>query len=303
MLEQIVQMLVFPGFFSAALIGFLYEGLTRKLAARMQSRVGPPVWQPFFDWVKLMFKESIVPRNAMPLLFTLCPVAAFAASLSAVFVIPVYGQAMINFQGNMIVLIYLLVISSLAIALAGWASGNPLAFHGSVREIVQLFSYELPFILSLFTIGIFTGFSVAPFMAWQFPLAFLGYMASMQGKLSLPPFHIPDAEQEIVSGPLVEYSGSRLGMFSLARAVSFWVLASLGAVLFLGGSSSLLPGMWPDSLLWFFLKSLAIVFLVSVTKVVFSRLRIEQALRLYWFFLGPLVLIDLFRAATGFMVF
>jgi NADH-quinone oxidoreductase subunit H len=295
------QLLVFPGLLAAIGIGFLYEGLTRKLAARMQSRVGPPVWQPALDWVKLMFRESVVPRNAFSLLFTALPVLAFAATLTATSLLPVAGLPLIGFPGDMLILIYLLLMGSLAVALAGWASGNPMGFQGSVREVTLLFSYELPFVLSLLTVGMATGFSVLPFVAWQFPFAFAGFLAACLGKLSLPPFHIPDAEQELVAGPLVEYSGSRLGMFHLARAAGFWVMASLGAVLFLGGTETLTL-FGPGDVASFLLKSLAVVVVLSVMKAGFSRLRTEQALRLCWLFLSPLVLVDFVRALTGLLV-
>jgi NADH-quinone oxidoreductase subunit H len=292
MLQEIFFMLVFPGLLSAGFFGLLYEGIVRKLAARMQSRVGPPVWQPFLDWIKLMSKENITPRNGVGFVMTLCPVMAFAAALSVVVFIPVAGFSPALFSGNVLVVIYLLALYTLCFAVAGWASGSPLGSVGSIREITLLFSYEFPFIVSLLTIGFMTGFTVSPFLAWHFPLALLAFMASVMASLSLPPFHVPDAEQEIVGGPLAEYSGPRLGMFSLAHAVKFWVLISLGAVMFLGGGP----------IEWFLIKSLALVFVVTATRVAFARLRIDQAFRLFWLVIGPLALIDLIRAIFGIWV-
>jgi len=292
MLQEIFFLLVFPGLLAAVGFGLIYEGLARKITARMQSRIGPPVWQPFFDWVKLMSKENITPKNGVGFLMTLCPVIAFASVLSAIIFIPVAGFSPAGFQGNMLIVIYLLVIYTLSFAVAGWASGSPLGSVGSIRELTLLFSYEFPFIVSLLTIGFMTGFQVSPFLALHFPLAFLAFLVSVIGSLSLPPFHVAEAEQEIVGGPLAEYSGPRLGMFSLAKAVKFWVLISLGAVMFLGGGP----------IEWFLIKSLALVILVSVAKTVFARLRIDQAFRLFWFVIGPLALIDLIRAIFGIWV-
>jgi len=163
---------------------------------------------------------------------------------------------------------------------------------GAIRELTLLFSYEFPFIVSLLTIGFMTGFTISPFVAWQFPLAFFAFLASVIGSLSLPPFHVAEAEQEIVGGPLAEYSGPRLGMFSLAHAVKFWVLISLGAVLFLGGGT----------IEWFLIKSLLLVIALAMAKTVFARLRIDQAFRLLWLVIGPLALIDLIRAVFGIWV-
>lgn len=289
MINEIFFLLVFPGLLAAAFFGLLYEGIARKITARMQSRIGPPVWQPFFDWVKLMSKENITPRNGVSFVMTICPVIAFASALSAVVFIPVTGYSPASFSGNMLVVIYLLVVYTLSFAVAGWASGSPLGSVGSIRELTLLLSYEFPFIVSLLTIGFMTGFTISPFLAWQLPLAFFAFLVSVIGSLSLPPFHVPDAEQEIVGGPLVEYSGPRLGMFSLAKAVKFWVLISLGTVMFLGGGT----------IEWFLIKSLALVILVSVAKTVFARLRIDQTFRLFWLVIGPLALIDLIRVMFG----
>jgi NADH-quinone oxidoreductase subunit H len=292
MLNEIFYLLVFPGLISAGFFGLLYEGILRKLSARMQNRVGPPVWQPFLDWIKLMSKENITPRNGVGFMMTLCPLMAFAAALSVIVFLPVTGPSLAGFQGNLIFVIYLLVFYTLSLALAGWSSGSAYGSVGSIREITQLFGYEFPFIISLLTVGFMTGFQVSPFLAWQFPFAFLAFIVSAMGALSLPPFHVPDAEQEIVGGPLAEYSGPRLGMFSLAKAVKFWVLISLGAVMFLGGGS----------LEFFLVKSLFLVILIAVTKTVLARLRIDQSFRLFWLVIGPLAMIDLIRAIFGIWV-
>jgi NADH-quinone oxidoreductase subunit H len=292
MIQEIIYLLVFPGLVAAGAIGLLYEGIVRKITARMQSRVGPPVWQPFFDWLKLMSKENITPKNGVGFAMTICPVIAFSAALSAVVFVPVAGVYLALFPGNLLVVIYFLAIYTLALAAAGWASGSPLGSVGAIREVTQLFAYEFPLIVSLLTIGVMTGFAVMPFLALHFPLAFFAFIVSAMGALSLPPFHVPDAEQEIVGGPLVEYSGPRLGMFSLAKAVKFWALVSIGAVMFLGGGP----------LEWFFLKSLALVVLIAVVKSVFGRLRIDQSFRFFWLIVGPVALIDLIRALFGIWV-
>lgn len=289
MINELFFLLVFPGLLSAGFFGLLYEGLSRKISARFQSRVGPPVWQPFLDFVKLISKENITPKNGVGFVMTFCVMVAFAAPLAAMVFIPVAGYSPASFQGNLLIVIYLLVLYTLALALAGWASGSPLASVGSIREVTQMFGYEFPFIVSLLTVGMFTGFSVAPYFAWQFPLAFLAFFFSSMAALSLAPFHVPDAEQEIVGGPLVEYSGPRLGMLSLAHGLKLWVIVSLGAVMFLGGGP----------IEWFFIKSLALLLLFIFAKNVFARLRIDQSFRLLWLVIAPLAVIDLVRAILG----
>ncbi len=290
MFEILFQALVFPGFIASFVIGFLYAGIVRKIAAHMHHRIGPPVWQPFLDFVKLMSKENITKKGSVDFLMTFSPVISFASMLTVIAFVPVAGSGMLSFGGSVFVVIYLLVMSSAFLALAGFATGNPFGSVGSIREITQLVSYEFPFIVSLITVGFLTGFEIVPYFALHFPFAFFAFLAGVLGKLSLPPFHIPEAEQEIVAGPLTEYSGPRLAMFELARAVGFWVLISLGAVFFLGAGD----------LVTFAVNSLALLAVLIVFRVIFARLRISSAFRLYWFVIGPLAVIDLVRVVAGF---
>ncbi|MCK4335518.1 MAG: NADH-quinone oxidoreductase subunit H [Candidatus Aenigmarchaeota archaeon] len=290
MFEMLFQALVFPGFLAAFVIGFLYLGIMRKVAAHMQHRIGPPIWQPFLDFFKLLSKENIQTKDSVGFLLTLCPIISFASVLTVIIFVPVAGFGMVSFQGSVFVVIYFLVMSSAFLALAGFATGNPFGSVGSIREITQLVSYEFPFVVSLITIGYLTGFEIIPYFSLHFPFAFLAFLTGVLGKLSLPPFHIPEAEQEIVAGPLTEYSGPRLAMFELARAIGFWVLISIGAVFFLGAGN----------IVMFAVNSLALLFVLIIFRVVFARLRISNAFRLYWFIIGPLAVIDLVRALVGF---
>jgi NADH-quinone oxidoreductase subunit H len=289
MLEMLFNALVFPGFLAACAIGFLYEGIVRKVAAHAHHRIGPPVWQPFLDWVKLMSKENIRPKEGIGFLMTLSPIISLASLLTVVLFIPVAGLVIFSFPGSLFVVIYFLVMYSAFFAVAGFATGNPFGYVGGIREITQMVSYEFPFIVSLVTLGFLTGFEIVPFLPLQLPFAFLAFITGVQGKLCLPPFHIPEAEQEIVSGHLTEYAGPRLAMFGLAKAAGFWVLISLGSVYFLGAAS----------LLTFFVNSLILLLLVIIIRTLFARLRISQAFRLYWFVIGPLALVDLARVLIG----
>jgi NADH-quinone oxidoreductase subunit H len=255
----------------------------------MQHRVGPPVWQPFLDFFKLMSKENITAKSTYGVLATLSPVVAFASLLTAGIFIPVAGTGLVSFPGDLFVVIYFLVLSSVFIALAGFAARNPFASLGGIRELTQLFSYEFPFVVSLVTVGVLTQFRTIPSFSLAFPFASFAFVMGMLGKLSLPPFHIPEAEQEIVAGPTTEYSGPRLAMFEMAKAAAFWVMISLGAVLFLGANT--LPS--------FAACSLGLLAVLIVFRAVFARLPVGQAFRIYWFIIAPLAIIDLVRALAG----
>lgn len=289
MLEILFHALIFPGVLAAIAIGFLYEGIARKVAAHAHHRIGPPIWQPFLDWVKLMSKENIQAKQGIGFLMTLSPIISFASLLTVMLFIPVAGFVIFSFHGSLLVVIYFLVMYSAFFAVAGFATGNPFGYVGGVREITQIVSYEFPLIVSLLTLGLLTGFEIIPFLSLQFPFAFLAFITGIQGKLCLPPFHIPEAEQEIVAGHLTEYAGPRLAMFELSKAVGFWVLISLGAVYFLGATS----------IITFFVNSLMLLVLIIIIRTIFARLRISQAFRLYWFVIGPLALIDMVRVIIG----
>ncbi|MBN2101544.1 MAG: NADH-quinone oxidoreductase subunit H [Candidatus Aenigmarchaeota archaeon] len=291
MLPEIFSVLIFPGLLSAIIIGLLYEGIGRKITARMQHRRGPPIYQPFFDWIKTMTKENITPKAGNSFLMTLCPIVSFAAAVSAIIFVPVTGFS-IGFEGNVFVFLYFLLISVVFLAVAGFATGSPFGVIGSMREVMQIIAYELPFIISVITLGFISGFQIVAFSAFYLPFTVFGFMLGILGKLGLPPFHIPEAEQEIVEGPMTEYTGPRLGMFQLSHAALVWVLISSAVVMIFGGGN----------IIEFFIKSLLILIVLMFIKNVFSRAKINQAFKFYWLVVMPLVLIDLVRVLTGFMV-
>jgi NADH-quinone oxidoreductase subunit H len=292
MITELFQALVFPGFAAAFIFGFLYQGVLRKTTARMQSRRGPPVWQPFIDFAKLMTKENIEPADSFGPLMAISPVISFAAALTVVLFLPIGGAAVISFGFSLFLVIYLLILSGVFFALGGLASSSPFGSLGAAREIMQMISIEFPFIISLVTAGVLTNFTVRPLNMLQFPFAFIAFIVCLQARLALPPFHIQDAEQEVVAGPLTEYSGPRLAMAELGKATTLWVMISLGAVLFLGA----------DSLITFAAGSIILFAIVILARVVFARLKLDQSFRLFWLVIGPLAVIDLVRVLLGLYV-
>jgi len=292
MLSEIFSIVFFPGLLSAIIIGLLYEGIGRKITARMQHRRGPPIYQPFFDWIKTMTKENVTPNAGNSFLMTLCPIVSFAAAVSAIAFVPVAGFNAIGFEGNVFVFLYFLLISVAFIAIAGFATGSPFGVIGSMREVIQIISYELPFIISVITLGFLSSFQISAMNVFYLPFTVFGFFAGILGKLGFPPFHIPEAEQEIVEGPMTEYTGPRLGMFQLSHAALLWVLISSASVMIFGGGN----------IIEFFIKSLLILIVLMFVKNVFSRAKINQAFKFYWLVVVPLVIIDLVRVLTGFMV-
>lgn len=294
MIIDAIKIFVYPGMIFIIIFSLFYFGFLRKITARMQNRIGPPLWQPIFDIIKLFSKENIIPENAK-LGFTLWPVLSIASILTAGLMIPIGGDVVLNTSGGIILILYFFVISTISSFLAGLSSGNPFGIVGGLRKIVQLISYEFPFIVSLIVPALFFK-TLSPFMinSYQiisgplfllYPLASSAFFISILAKCEIPPFHIPDAHQEIVSGYMVEYTGTRLAYLHLVHMVKFFVLISLGICLFFGGSLTFVD---------FILKSFILLVLITIVKVVVARLRVDQMLKFYWFF-GFLALLDLLR--------
>ncbi|NOQ55891.1 MAG: hypothetical protein GQ477_03750 [Nanohaloarchaea archaeon] len=284
---MLFELLVYPGIIFIILTAVLYSGIMRKIAARMQNRIGPPIYQVFYDIIKLTGKENIRPKQAKPG-FTLFPAIALASALIAGILIPVYAP-IISFTGDYIAIIYFLLFSSVAVFMSGYASSNNLAVTGAIRGIVLIFAYELSFIISIIVpILAFSLTSIQSFDTWliaYYPLAALSMFIAMLAKVEIPPFHIPNAHQELVGGYSVEFTGRRLALIELTTIVKTFVLILLMVTLYLGGAQNIFI---------LTIKSLAVLFALTLSRVLFARLRIEQALRFYWIF-ALIAAIDLIR--------
>ncbi|MGY4707376.1 respiratory chain complex I subunit 1 family protein [Candidatus Bipolaricaulota sp. J31] len=297
-------------------VGFLYKGLDRKLAARLQGRIGPPLRQPVLDVTKLLLKENVVPRTAIPWLFRGAPFLAFVAATTALLYLPVGSlRPVLSGYGDLVLLLYLLAIPALALAMGGFASGSPYAVVGAQREIVMMMSYEFPLAIAavgiawrLSTLGLSPAFSLAtiaanPLWGTVGPLGWVGLLflfaallVVTPAELSKIPFDIPEAETEIAGGLLVEYSGVSLALFYLADVIKTVVIAALVVALFIpyGIAAPLgITGVGGQvlDLLFFLLKLFGVIFFaVTVVRVAFARLKVDQVAR---FYLLPTTLIAL----------
>ena len=298
--KEILQLLIFPGFVFLILFAWLAEWVDRKAYARFQNRLGPPWFQPFADFLKLLAKEEIVPAGLSKKLANWLPVIGLASVATAFLYIPVWRTAAASFfEGDLIIVIYLLSLPTLVLFLAGWYSTNAFAGVGATRAITQLISYEVPFILSLVAPAILAGsMSISVIAAfaranpWVIPVDIIGLVVaiiSLQAKLERVPFDAPEAETEIVAGPLTEYTGRTLAVFRLMSDVLMVVGAGLIVSVFLGG----LPG-GPLGFPVFVLETLAVVVVLSLIRAVTARLRIEQVVAFCWRRLVPLSIIQVF---------
>jgi NADH-quinone oxidoreductase subunit H len=283
-MNPIFALLIFPGGLFVVAAGLLYEWIDRKLVARFQNRIGPRWFQPLADTVKLLAKEEIVLRDVNALLFFGLPVVALAGALSAALYVPMAGlPPAYSFTGDLIVTLYLLSLMTLCTGLAGANTTNRFSLVGATRALTQLFSYEAPFLLALLGPAILAGSwnvglvnQYAHNHLWMLiiqPVGFLVALVGLMGKLELPPFDAPEAETEIVSGAMTEYSGRGYALFRLGRNVELVIGLTLVAAFYLGGLTNPLD---------FVLKTLALLFITSVLQSLFARLRIDQTVGMWW---------------------
>lgn len=299
--------IVFPGLLFASLIGLLYMGIDRKVTGHLQHRIGPPIWQEFIDCGKLMTKEDITPSAAIRSVFTAAPLFALGSLAAVMLLLPVSSaQPVLMLTADLIIIIYLLNIPAISMILGGYSSGSPFAIAGAGRYIVQLLSYEFVFILSIAAVAVKVGtLSLTEIISYQasqgwliwdwklLPAIVATFMAA-QGKLLRTPFDIPEAESEIVAGPLTEYSGPKLAIWRISYDVETIAVAALLVSLFLGGPAGYAIGnVQIPAIVDFLIKSFLIVMLTTVARNIMARVRIDQALKFYWTFGVLLAVISL----------
>jgi NADH-quinone oxidoreductase subunit H len=295
---MILYILPFFAFLFFAILGMLSSGIDRKIVGRIQWRVGPPWWQSFADFFKLIQKETLLPQGSQRILFFLAP---FLGLVGLIAVASIFTGLFFGIPGDMITVIYSLLLPSLALLLGGASSANVLATIGVAREMKLLIGYELPFIISLLVPVMKCGsFYLDDLVQWQessgaFALSLSGFIAfftaliSLIAKLGYTPFDIAEAETELAGGIIIEYSGRLLAIFKLMK----WLLLSVG--IFLLVLLFFNPG---KNALLILLKYLGVLFLISLIRSTNPRLRIDQAITLFW---GRLLLISLFAATLAFM--
>ena len=300
-MNPILAYLIFPGFLFTAIVGMFASWIDRKVTARVQWRVGPLLLQPLYDFIKLLGKETIVPKGSSRTTFLLAPLFGLAAVTlvsTLVWMAILFPEK--GFTGDLIVVIYFLMIPSLAVIIGGFASRNPIASLGASREMKLMLADELPFILAVIVPVIQSGGAIrlgdlinhqnnyGMIFSWQYPsgiIALIVAIVAMQAKLTLVPFDIPEAETEIMSGPYVEYSGPPLAVFKLTRMMMLFTLPMTLVLLFLGGMH--FQG-W--AILWSVLKYLALLVLITLIRNTNPRVRIDQAMKFFW---GPVTLLGI----------
>lgn len=284
----------------------LYE---RHLLAALQRRQGPNItgffglFQAIADGLKLLLKESILPKRANFLIFILSPVFTFGLALAGWIVIPVsLGEVLCDFNLG---ILYTFAISSLGVhtvIMAGWSSNSKYAFLGGLRSAAQMISYEVSMGVTLLSVLLLAGsLNYSTIVESQtniwlylplFPV-FLIFFVTALAETNRHPFDLPEAEAELVSGYNVEYSAMGFALFFLAEYSNIILMSSVTAILFLGGWHEFFmffPFTWMPTEFCFALKTMFFVTLFVIVRGVLPRYRYDQLMRLGWKIFLPLSL-------------
>jgi len=280
--------------------------LDRRIWGAVQKRKGPNVVGPFgllqtvADALKYIFKEIIIPASSNKVIFILAPVITMTLALVAWAVIP-FDNELVLADINVGIL-YLFAVSSLGvygIIMGGWASNSKYPFLGAIRSAAQMVSYEVSIgiiiinvllcVGSLNLIDIVNAQQSLWFVVPLFPM-FVVFFISALAETNRPPFDLPEAEAELVSGYQTEYSGMMYAMFWLGEYANILLMCAMGAILFLGGWLPLIdifPFNAVPGPLWMILKILFLFFLFALVKAIVPRYRYDQLMRLGWKILLP----------------
>jgi NADH-quinone oxidoreductase subunit H len=332
----IVLGVVFFGIFPGIVAYMVWA--ERKAAARFQDRIGPNrvgplgLLQPIADAIKLLTKEDIVPRSADQWVHLLAPVLILVSAFLVLPVIPFgVGLAAVNPPSGLLYLIAVSSISALGIFLAGWSSRNKYSLLGAMRAVAQLVSYEVPQVLSLVPIVLWTGslsmvaiFDKQVEYGWFLfsPPGMLGFVIltiANIAEVNRTPFDLPEAESEIIAGYHTEYSGMRFGLFFLAEYLGVFAVSCLGTAVFLGGGTlpypftgepvntfaggaSLISKIFVNlPLIGIFMGKVSLyVFLMFWIRCTLPRLRVDQLMSFAWKVMIPLSIINVLIAAIWF---
>ena len=288
------------------LVAPFFQGVLRKITARIQSRQGPPIRQPYYDTFKLLGKEDIE-SGVSPKMQRFATYLSLASILAVGCLVPMGFSAPMNGAGDAILVIYLLTLSGICVLLAGLAAGSTYSLVGISREMMTMLTLE-PLIAISIVIGALhsqsfrldTIFSGAIYQTAGIPVSGLIMLVVMllafQAFVARVPFDISEAETEIMEGPLIEYSGPKLAIFKYAQMVKLIVFSAIFIGIFVPwGSGLFLPLAW----LIFWIKVSVLVLMVTVLAATHARYRIDQAIR-YFAAMLAVGFVALIIASNGF---
>ena len=292
-----LEIAVFPGLLSIAVLGALLGWMERKLTARVQLRVGPlyaspagGILQMFADIIKLLFKELTIPDGADRFFFIMSPVTALIIGAALLGLIPFApGIQIANIEVGLPVFLAIVTLSPTIVLLAGWSANSKFPFIGGLRALFQQTAYEIPLWLSTLGVVIVTGtLSLTGIIEYQHNngwlivpqlLGALLFIVTSTAEMERLPFDLPEAESEIMMGWQAEYPGPLFMLVQGPAFVKLYAFSALFTTIYLGGYLG--PAPIPP-VVWFFLKTIIIIALIMLFRSTFPRVRLDQLLRQGW---------------------
>lgn len=257
--------------------------MMRRIAARMQRRVGPPLLQPLYDIIKLYGKQT---QTSHGLIHEIGIVMAVGGYIAAETLLPVPGMNGIAEKAGLITLLYVMMIPSLGLALGVGQCANPNGSIGISRALTAMLAYDIPFVIVVFGVAYHFGTTnlveivsqqqtagIAGWGAVQMPLLAIAGMFGLQAMLGKQPFEIYIAPAEIATGPMVEMGGKFMGGLFVMQCFMLYTASALYVVIFLGGGSD-----WVT----FLIKVFAVAAIPMTVAMVFPRYRTEDLVRMVW---------------------
>ncbi len=276
--KRIADIILMP--IVAFVIGLFMVLMLRKIAAKLQRRVGPPFFQPLIDIIKFYSKTTQVSHG---LLHDIGIIMAVGGYLAAESLLPVPGMDGLSDKGGIITLTYFLMIPSLGLALGVGQCANPNGSIGISRALTAMLAYDIPFVIVIFGVAWHYGttdlsemISLQQAQGWgafEMPLLALAGLFALQGMMGKQPFEIYVAPAEIATGPMVEMGGKYMGGLFVMQCFQLYTAGVLYTTLFLGGGTH-----WLD----FLIKIFAVVAIPMMIAFTFPRYRTEDMLRLMW---------------------
>ena len=292
----------------------IFTPMERKVIARMQDRPGPnrtPGYgaiQAVADAIKMLTKEDIIPHNADRFLHMLAPLLVAVPALLVYAVLP-FGPRLVgqNLNVGILFIVAIGAVHVLAVLIAAWGSNNKYALLSGFRVVNQLLAYEIPMVLCILTVILFTktmslqGIVEAQTIPYfvVMPVTGLIFLVAALAEANRSPVDLIEADSEMVAGYIIEYSGMKFAMFFIAEYVNMFAVAILISTLFLGGwkffgLEDLAPVLTPFIV---FAKATFVIFCILWFRATFPRVRFDHLVGFAWKFLVPLSLVNLFLAA------
>jgi len=326
---EIILMITVPGIIFIIIMGLFIDWLDRKVYARGQNRKGPPFLQPLYDIVKLTAKETIIPEGVSKFWMTVLPILYIATALTGALMIPMVVlndaglvSGFTSFKFDVFFVLFVLLGYGLLIYFLGYITKNPFAQTGATRSLLQVLSFEIPLGFCLLVPVLIVGignpnadFSLAYISTNLFPkvgdnlwliigliIAIVISIIVLMAELEEFPFDSPTAHTELADGWLVEYGGWRYALIHLGERIGAFFIGGLIVTLFLGGPHVGLeltnvvnfPALYGLlNLIFFLIKLILVIVVMSFLRTIISRIRIDQTVRLAWKVVLPFAIVAL----------